>query len=405
MQTELFESFEDSTDILSVSQLTKEIKSLLETSLPPLWVRGEISNLRVQSSGHRYFILKDQNSQLKTVLFKGNFQNSGYIPSDGDECLAYGNINVYEPRGDYQFRVKHIMQDGTGMLRLQFDRLKEKLLADGIFDDHNKTPLPTYAQNIAIITSPKGAALQDFISILNRKNWTGKISIFPSSVQGKEAPSELLHSLKLIEKYQHYDLVVLARGGGSIEDLWAFNNERLVRSVADFNMPIISAIGHQTDFVLTDFASDFRAETPSAAAEWICNLHRNQEEHLNDLAKRLTDLPKRKIEQHTEKLNLATMRLRNCSPKSRVEVFHQYLDEFSNRMDTRILHTIDQNKLKVSSLGKRLESNSLKSVLNRGFAFFEGQDGKTLENAKMLKKGETVKAVLKDGKKDLEVKN
>jgi exodeoxyribonuclease VII large subunit len=405
MQTELFESFEDSTDILSVSQLTKEIKSLLETSLPPLWVRGEISNLRVQSSGHRYFILKDQNSQLKTVLFKGNFQNSGYIPSDGDECLAYGNINVYEPRGDYQFRVKHIMQDGTGMLRLQFDRLKEKLLADGIFDDHNKTPLPTYAQNIAIITSPKGAALQDFISILNRKNWTGKISIFPSSVQGKEAPSELLHSLKLIEKYQHYDLVVLARGGGSIEDLWAFNNERLVRSVADFNMPIISAIGHQTDFVLTDFASDFRAETPSAAAEWICNLHRNQEEHLNDLAKQLTDLPKRKIEQHTEKLNLATMRLRNCSPKSRVEVFHQYLDEFSNRMDTRILHTIDQNKLKVSSLGKRLESNSLKSVLNRGFAFFEGQDGKTLENAKMLKKGETVKAVLKDGKKDLEVKN
>jgi exodeoxyribonuclease VII large subunit len=405
MQTELFESFEDSTDILSVSQLTKEIKSLLETSLPPLWVRGEISNLRVQSSGHRYFILKDQNSQLKTVLFKGNFQNSGYIPSDGDECLAYGNINVYEPRGDYQFRVKHIMQDGTGMLRLQFDRLKEKLLADGIFDDHNKTPLPNYAQNIAIITSPKGAALQDFISILNRKNWTGKISIFPSSVQGKDAPSELLHSLKLIEKYQHYDLVVLARGGGSIEDLWAFNNERLVRSVADFNMPIISAIGHQTDFVLTDFASDFRAETPSAAAEWICNLHRNQEEHLNDLAKQLTDLPKRKIEQHTEKLNLATMRLRNCSPKSRVEVFHQYLDEFSNRMDTRILHTIDQNKLKVSSLGKRLESNSLKSVLNRGFAFFEGQDGKTLENAKMLKKGETVKAVFKDGKKDLEVKN
>ena len=405
MQTELFESFEDSTDILSVSQLTKEIKSLLETSLPPLWVRGEISNLRVHSSGHRYFILKDQNSQLKTVLFKGNFQNSGYIPSDGDECLAYGNINVYEPRGDYQFRVKHIMQDGTGMLRLQFDRLKEKLLADGIFDDHNKTPLPTYAQNIAIITSPKGAALQDFISILNRKNWTGKISIFPSSVQGKEAPSELLHSLKLIEKYKHYDLVVLARGGGSIEDLWAFNNERLVRSVADFNMPIISAIGHQTDFVLTDFASDFRAETPSAAAEWICNLHRNQEEHLNDLAKQLTDLPKRKIEQHTEKLNLATMRLRNCSPKSRVEVFNQYLDEFSNRMDTRILHTIDQNKLKVSSLGKRLESNSLKSVLNRGFAFFEGQDGKTLENAKMLKKGETVKAVFKDGKKDLEVKN
>ena len=167
MQTNLFETYEDSTDILSVSQLTREIKGLLETSFPPLWIRGEISNLRAQPSGHRYFVLKDTTSQVKAVFFKGDFKNSGYIPVDGDECLAYGNITVYEPRGDYQFRVKHLMQDGAGMLRLQFDRLKEKLLKEGIFAEENKTKLPAFVQNIAIITSPKGAALQDFLSILN----------------------------------------------------------------------------------------------------------------------------------------------------------------------------------------------------------------------------------------------
>lgn len=404
MQTNLFETFDDSSEILSVSELTDKIKRVLETSFPPIWIRGEISNLRAQPSGHRYFILKDHNSQIKTVLFKGDFQNLGYIPTDGDECLAYGNVTVYGPRGDYQFRVKHIMQDGTGLLRLQFDRLKEKLLSEGIFDEQNKTNLPSYVQNIAVVTSIRGAALQDFLSILNRKKWKGNISIFPSSVQGKDAPKELLLSLKQIEAYGKFDLVILARGGGSIEDLWAFNDESLVRHIAKFNMPIISAVGHQTDFVLTDFVADFRAETPSAAAEWITNLNRDQLDHLNDLEKSLSELPIRKIEHYSERLNLLNIQLKNCSPNSRVEAFHQYLDEYSNRINKTLIYSISQNELKLSSLEQRLESNSLKSVLNRGFAFFESQNGKPINKSAMLSKGDLVKAVFKDGAKNLEVK-
>ena len=169
MQTDLFETVQDSTEILTVSQLTREIKGLLETRSPPLWIRGEISNLRVQPSGHRYFILKDSTSQIKSVLFKGDFSHLGYTPLDGDECVAYGNVNVYEPRGDYQFRVKHLMQDGTGGLRLQFDRLKEKLLKEGLFDQERKKDLPGLAYKIAVITSIRGAALQDFLSILQRR--------------------------------------------------------------------------------------------------------------------------------------------------------------------------------------------------------------------------------------------
>ena len=185
MQANLFETYEDSTDILSVSQLTREIKGLLETSFPPLWIRGEISNLRAQPSGHRYFVLKDTTSQVKAVFFKGDFKNSGYIPVDGDECLAYGNITVYEPRGDYQFRIKHLMQDGAGMLRLQFDRLKEKLLNEGIFAEENKNRLPAFVQNIAIITSTKGAALQDFLSILKRRGWKVTFQSFQQLCKGK----------------------------------------------------------------------------------------------------------------------------------------------------------------------------------------------------------------------------
>ena len=405
MQTNLFDTYEDSTDILSVSQLTREIKGLLETSFPPLWIRGEISNLRAQPSGHRYFVLKDSASQVKAVFFKGDFKNSGYIPVDGDECLAYGNITVYEPRGDYQFRIKHLMQDGAGMLRLQFDRLKEKLLNEGIFAEENKNQLPAFVQNIAIITSTKGAALQDFLSILKRRGWKGNISIFPATVQGKEAPGELLKAIRDTERFGNLDLIVLARGGGSIEDLWAFNDESLVRAVAKSKTPIISAIGHQTDFVLTDFASDFRAETPSAAAEWITAQHGTQLELLKNLHIRIEEIPTVRVNQFTDRLDLLSAQLKGCSPKSRIEVFHQYLDDFSNRINTITSHKLSQNQLKIESLMQRLKSNSMQSVLNRGFSFFENEEGCTIDKAKMLKQGDLVRAVFRDGKKTLEVKD
>ena len=405
MQTNLFEENQDSSEIWSVGQLTREIKSTLENRFPPVWIKGEISNLRAQPSGHRYFILKDSTSQIKPVLFKGDFSHLGYIPQEGDECVAYGNVTVYEPRGDYQFRIKHLMQDGTGNLRLQFDRLKAKLLDEGLFDDSQKVTLPKLPRKIALITSIRGAALQDFLSILKRRKWSGEIDIFNSSVQGRDAPKELINALSNVERNNDYDLVVLTRGGGAIEDLWAFNDEELVRTVASCKTPIISAIGHQTDFVLTDFAADFRAETPSASAEWITSQHIQQIEHLKALQIHLRDIPQQAIRVRHEKLTLLEAKLQVLSPQSKMESYHQHLDDFSLRMDRVMEQFIGHNLYKIESLHQRLESSSMKSVLNRGFSIFENLNGQIIDRAEKLKKNDVVKAVFQDGSKEMKVEN
>ena len=196
MQTELFEQEEDRSEIWSVTEITQAIHKSLQNQFPVLWVRGEISNLRVQASGHRYFLLKDENCQLKAVFFRGDAVGSAYLPKEGDDCIAYGEISVYEPRGEYQLRVRHVLQDGLGNLRLQFDRLKEKLLQEGLFEEHRKRSLPNFARTIGVVTSPDGAALQDFLSILKRRGWTGQIWIITSLVQGKEAPTQLLKGIE-----------------------------------------------------------------------------------------------------------------------------------------------------------------------------------------------------------------
>ena len=403
MQTDLFETKQDLSEIWSISQLTREIKSTLENRFPPLWIKGEISNLRAQPSGHRYFILKDSVSQINAVLFKGDFSHLGYIPKNGDECVAYGNVTVYEPRGDYQFRVKHVLQEGTGNLQLQFDRLKAKLLAEGLFNEENRKALPNLPLKIAVITSVRGAALQDFLSILKRRNWRGEISIFGSSVQGKEAPKELRDALARVEKHDDADLIVVTRGGGSIEDLWAFNDEELVRAIASTKIPIISAVGHQTDFVLTDFASDFRAETPSAAAEWISSQTIRQNELINEMQTQLLRIPAMIISAGQERLTLLHAQLKSLSPQSKMESFHQYIDEFSARMDQVIQNHFSHNQYKLDSLSQRLEGSSLKSVLKRGFSYFENLDGNSISRAEILKKNDLVKAVFQDGKREFKV--
>lgn len=403
MQFDLFESQQDPSEIWSIGQLTREIKSTLENRFPPLWIKGEISNLRAQPSGHRYFVLKDSVSQIKAVLFKGDFSHLGYIPKNGDECVAYGNVTVYEPRGDYQFRVKHVMQDGTGNLQLQFDRLKAKLLAEGLFNEENRKPLPNLPRKIAVITSVRGAALQDFLSILKRRGWRGEISIFGSSVQGKEAPKELRDALTRAEKHGDADLIVLTRGGGSIEDLWAFNDEELVRALASTEIPIISAVGHQTDFVLTDFASDFRAETPSAAAEWISSQMIRQKELIHELHTQLVRIPPMIISTGQDRLTLLQAQLKSLSPQSKMESFHQYIDEFSVRMDQVMQNHFSHNQYKLDSLSQRLEGGSLQSVLKRGFSYFENLNGNSIDRAGNLKKNDLVKAVFQDGKREFKV--
>lgn len=403
MQTDLFEQHEDRSEIWGVSDITREIKRLLETEFPVLWVRGEISNLRAHPSGHRYFVLKDNQCQLKAVLFRGDASSLGYTPQEGEECLAYGELSLYEPRGEYQLRIRHMMQDGMGNMRLQFERLKEKLLKEGLFEESRKKTLPPLARRIAIITSASGAALQDFLSILKRRGWNGSVFLFHSSVQGKDAPVALIEALKHATSFSGIDLIVLARGGGSIEDLWAFNDESLVRQVTSCPIPTISAVGHQTDFVLTDFGADFRAETPSAAAEWISSEHVRLGKKLEELSSRLMEIPESFLSKSNDRIQLNEARLKNCSPSSRIEMQHQFLDDLESRMNRTIESFFERSCYMLDALGSRLEGNSLKSTLNKGFAFFKDKDGNVIEQAKALKAGTTVEATLKDGTKNLKV--
>ena len=401
MQTELFEQEEDSSTIWSITSLTQAINKSLQSQFPIVWVRGEISNLRAQASGHRYFQLKDKNCQLKAVMFRGDATGSPYLPQEGDECLAYGEITVYEPRGEYQLRVRHLLQDGIGNLRLQFERLKKKLLEEGLFEDDQKKTLPTFAHTIAIITSPDGAALQDFTSILSRRNWTGKIWIIPSLVQGKEAPSQITRGIKLAAQIPELDLLVFARGGGSIEDLWAFNDEGLVRSIAACSTPTISAIGHQTDFTLADFVADLRAETPSAAAEWISSQYLEQIDRFNYLQERLLSIPEDFLSRTQDKLALLESSLEKLSPQARMERYHQQLDDLEHRLQTCTHAFLEKASHNLKTIEQRLETNSLPSTLKRGFTYLSDDDGNLIRSVQQLPAGKQIMAHFQDGRKGL----
>jgi exodeoxyribonuclease VII large subunit len=403
MQTELFAQEEDRSEIWSITEITQAIRKSLQTQFPVVWIRGEISNLRSQASGHRYFCLKDENCQIKAVFFRGDAAASSYLPKEGDDCLAFGEITVYEPRGEYQLRVRHLLQDGLGNLSLQFEKLKEKLLQEGVFDEKGKKDLPALAQTIAIITSPDGAALQDFLEILKRRNWTGTIWLVPSLVQGNEAAKQIISGIEYASKIPDLDLLVLARGGGSIEDLWSFNDEELVRAVANCSIPTISAIGHQTDFVLTDFAADFRAETPSAAAEWISSRYLEQINRLDQLEQKLIQIPQYYLSLISEKIAYLGAALEKLSPHARMDRYHQQLDDLEHRLQISIRNHLKIKLDRLKALEQRLHANSLPAAMKRGFSYLSDNNGHLIRSVKELPSGKQVRAHLGDGSRVVEV--
>jgi len=403
MQTELFEQAEDRSEIWSITGITQAIRKSLQTQFPVVWIRGEISNLRSQASGHRYFCMKDENCQIKAVFFRGDASASAYLPKEGDECLAFGEISVYEPRGEYQLRVRHLLLDGLGNLSLQFEKLKEKLLQEGIFDDEGKKDLPNLAQTIAIITSPDGAALQDFLEILKRRNWKGTIWLVPSLVQGNEASKQMISGIEYATKIPDLDMLVLARGGGSIEDLWSFNNEQLVRAVANCSIPTISAIGHQTDFVLTDFAADFRAETPSAAAEWISSRYMEQINRLDQLEQKLIQIPQYYFSLISEKIAHLGAALEKLSPHARMDRYHQQLDDLEHRLQISIRNHLKIKLDRLDAIEQRLQANSLPATMKRGFSYLSDNNGHLIRSVQELSAGKQIRAHLEDGSRAVEV--
>lgn len=438
----------NSEQVLSVTELTRQIKAQLEETFIQIWVRGEVSNLRRQSSGHVYFSLKDADSQLPCVLFARDALQQGFDLDDGMEVIVFGNLSVYEPHGRYQLIAKIALQSGLGQLQLEFDRLKRKLAAEGLFEKEWKQSLPKFPKRIAVITSPTGAAIRDFLRILERRNYKGEVVIFPARVQGKEAPGELTQMLEYAAASQDFDLIVLTRGGGSIEDLWAFNDETLARRVAACPLPVISAVGHEIDTVLTDYVADRRAETPSAAAELISSLALEAEQQFQDLQKKLLERCQLELYEWNRSLNEFQTKLRLMTPQRQVQMLGMQVDDLENRLGqslkTRLelgqkrlaqakqrlaeRHPRNSIGLAYQSLGnlehglkravqvaahskkesviylqKRLDNSSLKSTLRRGYAILKDSRGAVIDSSSKGKQHDRITACLQDGELSLKV--
>lgn len=375
MQPDLFST------TLTVSQLTFRIRKLLEDNpeLQDVWVTGEISNLSRPASGHIYFTLKDKNASLRCVMWKTEALRTRPNLQEGAAVEVHGRIAVYEPQGQYQLIASLIQAKGEGALFQEFLRLKATLEAEGLFDPERKRPIPELPQKIGIVTSATGAALRDILNTIRRRLPLAHVILAPSPVQGIEAPPALVKAIQSLN-LQSPDVILLARGGGSIEDLWAFNDERVVRTVADSKAPIISGVGHETDFTLCDFAADLRAPTPTAAAELatqttLDDLHFQ----LSTYQSRLADLISGLLADQKAFLSALASRLKYVSPERRILSEYQHLDELSRRAFSALHHRIQLHSASVDGISKRLQALNPEGVLARGYAIITRKsDGKVV---------------------------
>jgi exodeoxyribonuclease VII large subunit len=385
MQPSLFSSIH-----LTVSQITFHIRKQLENdpTLQDVWVEGEISNLSRPASGHIYFTLKDKNASLRCVMWKTDAARLRLALRDGMAIEAHGRITVYEPQGQYQLTANIIQPKGEGALYQEFLRLKSMLEAEGLFDPERKRPIPELPRVIGIVTSQTGAALRDMLNTLRRRLSLVQVILAPSPVQGVEAPPALVNALSSLNK-QNPDVILLARGGGSIEDLWAFNDEQVVRAVVDSTAPIICGVGHETDFTLCDFAADLRAPTPTAAAELATQTTLNDlQDLLASYASRLFSSTSNLITDHRALVSSFASRLKYVSPERRIQSDYQHLDELSRRASSALTHLIQLHSRQVNGLSKRLLSLNPEAVLSRGYAIVTRKSDGTVVSSVKQAQGE-----------------
>lgn len=388
------------TKIITVSQLTYALKCLIEESflLEGVWVQGEISNFTAHSSGHLYFTLKDSGACLKCVMFKSQARGLKFKPAEGQQVLARGRIGVYEKNGQYQLYIEEMTPSGLGDLYQAFLKLKEKLEKEGLFAPERKRKLPPLPQKIGVITSPTGAAVQDIIKILRRRRPNLDILIFPAQVQGAEAPSSLIKALNEAARFQHLDLIIIGRGGGSLEELWAFNDEQLARAIADFPKPVISAVGHETDFTIADFVADLRAPTPSAAAELAVPDQRNLANQVGQYQNRLYRAVKRKLENERRMLQKIVRSRIFVYPKELINNRRQEVDLLSERMLRQVKGTLSLNRERFLKVLGKLDTLSPLATLQRGYSIVQKSDGAFVKHSAQVEPGEPVKITLASGK-------
>ncbi|MFH1599647.1 MAG: exodeoxyribonuclease VII large subunit [Pseudomonadota bacterium] len=434
--------------VLRPSQLNALARDLLEGSFPQVWVEGEISNFSRPASGHAYFTLKDARAQVRCALFRSNAARLRFAPRDGMLVLARGRLTLYEARGDYQLVLEHLEEAGEGALRRAFEELKARLAAEGLFDTDRKRPLPAYTRRLAVITSPRGAAVRDVLSVLGRRFPLLEVEVLPVPVQGDGAAAQILDMLQRAGRSGRYDLILLTRGGGSLEDLWAFNDEALARAIVASPVPVVAAIGHEVDVSLADFAADLRAPTPSAAAELLVPDRGELLDRLRRDRQRFDALLARLLGAQAQRVDQAFLKLQALRPQLRLERGRNRLDALRHRLGqawqapsarrgerlSRLLRRLDQahprrrleahrhrlallqralaalparlvepRRLQLRGLARALESVSPLATLGRGYAIVFDENGQVLRRAADARDGDRLRARLADGELALKV--
>ena len=383
---------------LTVSKLNSEIKNLVEVNLSNLWVKGEISNYHLHpSSGHMYFTLKDANGEIKCVMFRGNNNSVKFIPDNGIQVLINCSVTIFEQRGQIQLRVFEMKPEGDGDLFLAFEKLKLKLLSENLFEHFHKKNIPKYPKVIGIVTSGTSAAFKDVCNVINRRAPHVKIILRSVIVQGNDASRTIIEGIEDFNSYENIDVIILARGGGSIEDLWCFNEESVARSIFASKIPIVSGIGHETDFTISDFVSDLRAPTPSAAAELVTPEQEYILRILNQMKEQLYKSVKKALEKNMLKVDYLDEKVRYLQPKKQIEVQFNKINELQKRLCSQIKIHHQNKKRELNSIYKQFNGLSPNRVLDRGYSIIFSNDNKVVRQSYDIKVGDLFKAQTANG--------
>jgi exodeoxyribonuclease VII large subunit len=434
--------------VLSVSALSQQLSAVMEERFPAVWVEGEVSNFKVYGSGHAYFTLKDEGAQLRCVLFRNRARRVRFEPKDGLSVMAFGAVEVYAQRGEYQLVIELLEPRGLGALQLAFEQLKERLAAEGLFDARRKRPLPRFPRKIGIVTSPSGAALRDMLRIIGRRFGEVHIVLAPARVQGDGAAAEVAQGVREMNALGGVDVIIVGRGGGSLEDLWAFNDEMLARTIAASKVPVISAVGHEVDFTIADFVADVRAATPSNAAELVVREKRAVAESVGDLTLRLQRAMRRALGAHrdrldrtlgrrvltdpgrplrdlarrlddararlrqaqlatvgraTHRLALAERGLRAANPVARTLRDRRSLIDLQGRLTRGLHRMLDHSRHRLGAAAGRLDSLSPLAVLGRGYSLTLTPARRIVRSWRDVSAGDAVRVLLHDGSLDCRV--
>ncbi len=387
-------------NIFTVSEVNRHIRNVVESNIPTLYVEGEIANYTHHRSGHIYFSLKDMNSTLRCVFFKGNNLHLKFKPKEGDKVVCLGNVSVYERGGSYQLNVQKMLPSGIGELQQKFEALKKKLLAEGLFDESHKKLIPKFPQTVGVVTSATGAAIQDIRNVIVRR-FPCKISLYPATVQGENAAQQIIEGIKYFNENK-VDVLIVGRGGGSQEDLFCFNDEELARTIFASEVPIISAVGHEIDFTISDFVADLRAPTPSAAAELAVPDKVELQNRIKALTDKISSNTKHLLYEYKLALHELDSRLYKHHPQNIISKMQKHFENALMRFQHLTKNEIDKRKHKLEILKNELKELSPNEILKRGYSFVRLQK-KLLKSINEIKNGDKIEIILADGKCQAEI--